>query len=68
MCIYGPHVSRQKSSLWDRLIVLMNRWKGAWCIYGDLNVVRSNDDRLNTQMNAREANDFNDFINESRLV
>ncbi|PWA61144.1 zinc finger, BED-type [Artemisia annua] len=63
VCIYGPHVGRQKTSLWDRLTVLMNRWNGAWCIFGDLNVVRNCDDRLNSQVNVKETNEFNDFIN-----
>ncbi|GKB54846.1 RNA-directed DNA polymerase, eukaryota [Tanacetum coccineum] len=36
-CVYGPHMSRQKTSLWERLI---REEKGAWCIFGDLNVVR----------------------------
>ncbi|GKD72848.1 transposon TX1 uncharacterized, partial [Tanacetum coccineum] len=68
VCIYGPHVSRQKMSLWDRLSSLMNRWDGAWCIFGDLNVVRSTDDRFNSQVNIKDMNEFNDFINERRLV
>ncbi|GJY96662.1 hypothetical protein Tco_0513572 [Tanacetum coccineum] len=29
VCIYGPHVGRQKSSLWERLSSLMYRWQGA---------------------------------------
>ncbi|GJW29123.1 RNA-directed DNA polymerase, eukaryota [Tanacetum coccineum] len=49
VCIYGPHVSRHKTSFWDRLGGLMNRWNRAWCIFGDLNVVRRNEDRLNSQ-------------------
>nr|GEX74802.1 RNA-directed DNA polymerase, eukaryota [Tanacetum cinerariifolium] len=48
-CIYGSHVSRKKTSLWERLTWLMNRWNGAWCIFENLNVVKSNNDRLNTQ-------------------
>ncbi|GJV07951.1 RNA-directed DNA polymerase, eukaryota [Tanacetum coccineum] len=68
VCIYGPHVTRQKVSLWDRLAGLMSRWRGAWCLFGDLNVVRKNEDRLNSQVNIKEMTDFNDFINEARLV
>ncbi|GJX52923.1 RNA-directed DNA polymerase, eukaryota [Tanacetum coccineum] len=52
VCLYGPHVIRQKSILWERLTGLMNRWNDAWCIFVDLNVVRGNDDRLNSQMNS----------------
>ncbi|PWA64445.1 RNA-directed DNA polymerase, eukaryota [Artemisia annua] len=66
VCIYRPHVTRQKASLWDRLSGLMHRWQGAWCIFGDLNVVRSSDDRFNSQVNLKEASDFNDFINNMR--
>ncbi|GKB77670.1 transposon TX1, partial [Tanacetum coccineum] len=62
------HVSRQKTSLWDRLTGLMNRWNGAWCIFGDLNVVRCNEDRLNCQVNIKESIEFNDFINDMRLL
>ena len=58
VCIYGPHVTRQKASLWDRLAGLMSRWQGAWCIFGDLNVVRSGDDRINSQVNLKEASDW----------
>ncbi|GKA53023.1 RNA-directed DNA polymerase, eukaryota [Tanacetum coccineum] len=68
VCIYGPHVTRQKASLWDRLAGLMSRWRGTWCLFGDLNVVRKNEDRLNSQVNIKEMTDFNDFINEARLV
>ncbi|GJW50286.1 RNA-directed DNA polymerase, eukaryota [Tanacetum coccineum] len=67
-CIYGPHVSRHKASLWDRLSGLRDRCNGAWCIFGDLNVVRRNEDRLNSQVNVGEMRDFNDFIKEARLV
>ncbi|GKA20405.1 RNA-directed DNA polymerase, eukaryota [Tanacetum coccineum] len=68
VCIYGPHMTSQKASLWDRLTCLMNRLQGAWCIFGDLNVVRSVEDRFNSGVNLREANEFNDFINMMRLI
>ncbi|GJS19351.1 RNA-directed DNA polymerase, eukaryota [Tanacetum coccineum] len=62
ICIYGPHVSRQKASLWVRISGLMNRWQGAWCIFRDPY------DRLNSQINLKEASEFNDFINSMRLI
>ncbi|GKE20981.1 RNA-directed DNA polymerase, eukaryota [Tanacetum coccineum] len=48
VCIYGPHVTGQKASLWDRISGMMYKWNGTWCIFGDLNVVRCNEDRLNS--------------------
>lgn len=68
VCIYGPHAIRQKESLWERLEGLMDRWHGAWCIFEDIYVVRISDDRLNSQVNAKEMSDFNEFINDTRLV
>ncbi|GKE38042.1 RNA-directed DNA polymerase, eukaryota [Tanacetum coccineum] len=66
--IYGLHVSIQKSSLWERHSGLMYRWKGAWCIFGDLNMVTRIDDRLKSQVNMKEMTKFNDFVNDTRLV
>ncbi|GJX47850.1 transposon TX1 [Tanacetum coccineum] len=68
VCIYGPHVSRQKASLWERLLGMMNRWQGAWFIFGDINMVKPSDDRLNSQVNIKEMMEFNDFINNTRLI
>ncbi|GKB47973.1 RNA-directed DNA polymerase, eukaryota [Tanacetum coccineum] len=67
-CIYGPHVGRQKASLWNIISRLMDSLKGAWCIFGDLNVVRRHDERMNSQINIKETCDFNDFINEAKLI
>ncbi|GJW38694.1 cell wall/vacuolar inhibitor of fructosidase 2 [Tanacetum coccineum] len=47
---------------------MMNKWQGSWCIFGDLNVVRCNYDRVNSQVNGKEVREFNDFINDMRLV
>ncbi|GJT26942.1 ribonuclease H-like domain-containing protein [Tanacetum coccineum] len=63
-CIYGPHVGRQKASLWNRISGLMDSLKGACCIFGDLNVVRGHDEKMNSQINIKETGYFNDFINE----
>ena len=68
VCVYGPRIGRQKTSLWERLTGLIDRVGGAWCIFGDLNVIRRRDDRLNSQVNVSEMKEFNDFINEARLV
>ncbi|GJS09127.1 zinc finger, CCHC-type containing protein [Tanacetum coccineum] len=67
-CIYGPHVGRQKACLWERIRGLMDSSKGAWCIFGDLNMVRGIEERRNSQVNIRETTDFNDFINDAKLI
>ncbi|GKE63152.1 RNA-directed DNA polymerase, eukaryota [Tanacetum coccineum] len=57
-----------KASLWERLSGLMNKWQGAWCIFGDLNVVRRIKDIFNSQVNVREMVEFNGFINNMKLI
>ncbi|GKD45136.1 RNA-directed DNA polymerase, eukaryota, partial [Tanacetum coccineum] len=51
-----------------KLSTLMNRMGGAWCIFEDFNVFRTPDDRLNSQVNLKEMDDFNDFVNVARLI
>ncbi|GJW03798.1 RNA-directed DNA polymerase, eukaryota [Tanacetum coccineum] len=71
VCIYGAAKkcnSIEKHPFIVRLSGLMNRWQGAWCIFKDLNVVRSSDDRINSQVNVKETNEFNGFITDMRLV
>lgn len=67
-CIYGPQVSSHKVSLWNKLEGLMENGDDEWCIFGDFNVIRRHDDRLNSQVNIKEMEDFNTFINTSQLV
>nr|GEU47210.1 zinc finger, CCHC-type [Tanacetum cinerariifolium] len=43
-------------------------FKGAWCIFKDQNVDRGGEERRNTQVNTREMTDFNDFINDGKLI
>ncbi|GJW03797.1 RNA-directed DNA polymerase, eukaryota [Tanacetum coccineum] len=60
------HVKRRSEM--TNLLQLRVRGKGAWCIFGDLNVVRSSDNRINSQVNVKETNELNDFITDMRLV
>ncbi|GJY39390.1 putative RNA-directed DNA polymerase, eukaryota [Tanacetum coccineum] len=66
--VYGPHESRHKKALWDRLLSLMDNVNAAWCFLGDFNEVRNKEDRLNTQFQEKEADDFNDFITTATLI
>ncbi|GJX22502.1 RNA-directed DNA polymerase, eukaryota, partial [Tanacetum coccineum] len=47
---------------------VMGGWIGAWCLFGDLNVVRRSSDRLNSQVCFREMEESNDFINVAKLI
>nr|GEW74581.1 hypothetical protein [Tanacetum cinerariifolium] len=41
---------------------------GGWCLFGDFNDVRTVKDRLNSEFNTRDADNFNDFIRKNELV
>lgn len=56
--IYGPHTGERKALLWNRLKSLMSNVDAAWCLFGDFNEVRRSGDRLNTQVNEKEAREF----------
>ncbi|GJR09593.1 transposon TX1, partial [Tanacetum coccineum] len=58
----------EETSLWDRLARLIERKSGAWCIFGDFNIVRRFDARINSHVNVKEMDEFNEFINVTRLV
>ncbi|GJY51606.1 transposon TX1 [Tanacetum coccineum] len=57
----------------ERFVSVKGEWKGrdgdvAWCIFSSLNVVRSSDERMNSQVNSKETMEFNDFINDANLA
>nr|GEZ00298.1 putative RNA-directed DNA polymerase, eukaryota [Tanacetum cinerariifolium] len=47
---------------------LMGNDNDAWWIFRDFNVIRSHEDRLNSQVSVKEMDDFNNFINTLQLV
>lgn len=57
----------QNSSLWSRLKNLIVNVDDVWCLFGDFNEVRGREDRMNAQINEKEASDFNDFTRELQL-
>ncbi|GJX15428.1 putative RNA-directed DNA polymerase, eukaryota, reverse transcriptase zinc-binding domain protein [Tanacetum coccineum] len=65
--VYGPYPTSKKGELWNKLEDMINLFKAAWCVFGDFNEVREQDDRLNTQFQARE-DEFNEFIVNTHLI
>nr|GEV00442.1 cytochrome P450 [Tanacetum cinerariifolium] len=59
--VYGPQGSRHKYELYRELLNIMSSID-VWILFGDLNVVRSQDERLGTLFVEREARAFNEFI------
>ncbi|GKB86158.1 RNA-directed DNA polymerase, eukaryota, partial [Tanacetum coccineum] len=66
--VYGPHPSNEKGVLWSRLEGLIQQNNCAWCVFGDFNEVRNQDDRMNTQFHTKDSDEFNEFIANTQLM
>ncbi|GJZ72574.1 RNA-directed DNA polymerase, eukaryota [Tanacetum coccineum] len=60
--VYAPQLSSLKSQLWSTIEGVINFLDAIWILFGDFNVVRSQDEHLGSTFDVNEANFFNDFI------
>ncbi|GJZ28672.1 RNA-directed DNA polymerase, eukaryota [Tanacetum coccineum] len=68
IAIYAPQDVKEKSMLWDYLMLEISRWKGEVVVMGDFNEVRYSSDRYGSVFNVQGANAFNSFISNAGLV
>ncbi|GJR72968.1 RNA-directed DNA polymerase, eukaryota, reverse transcriptase zinc-binding domain protein [Tanacetum coccineum] len=66
--IYGPQDPSAKVILWNRIDDFMRQHNGAFVLFGDLNEVRYDYERLGSVFSQAEANTFNNFISNSSLI
>jgi hypothetical protein len=66
--VYGPNQEGVRSSFWDELNLIQNRWVSPWCLFGDFNVIRFLRKQLGCQRFSQEMIDFSDFIDSNNLV
>lgn len=66
--VYAPQSPSEKKNLWNNLRNLMNSRVGNWIIFGDFNVVRKPDERLNSTFCPSTAAEFNKFITDTGLL
>ncbi|KAJ9560001.1 hypothetical protein OSB04_005161 [Centaurea solstitialis] len=66
--IYGPNSSVDRKELWSKLVQLVSDDEVKWCLFGDFNEVRTEDERLNSSCNQRGMFEFNRFIEEGGLL
>nr|GEW45851.1 RNA-directed DNA polymerase, eukaryota [Tanacetum cinerariifolium] len=57
-----------KRSLWSYITSLITRWNSDCMVMGDFNEVRCMEDRMGSVFNVQRANEFNNFVSNSRLV
>ncbi|GJU28730.1 putative RNA-directed DNA polymerase [Tanacetum coccineum] len=66
--IYAPQSPALKDQLWSDLEILINAIDAVWIVFGDFNVVRSQDERFGCIFDTNEANSFNDFISRVGFI
>ncbi|GKB92857.1 putative RNA-directed DNA polymerase [Tanacetum coccineum] len=66
--IYAPQSPALKDQLWADLEILINAIEAVWIVFGDFNVVRSQDERFGCVFDTNEANSFNDFISRVGFI
>ncbi|GJV79897.1 RNA-directed DNA polymerase, eukaryota [Tanacetum coccineum] len=67
MNVYAPQDRHLKEALWSSIESILGSVNITWIVFGDFNVVRSQEDRSGCRFNPGEANIFNDFIYRCRL-
>ncbi|GJT03647.1 RNA-directed DNA polymerase, eukaryota [Tanacetum coccineum] len=65
--VYAPQDLTEKKVLWDYILYLIERWDRDYVIMGDLNEVRTNQERYGLVFNVQGANAFNSFLSLGSL-
>ncbi|GJT18906.1 RNA-directed DNA polymerase, eukaryota [Tanacetum coccineum] len=65
--VYAPQCSSLKEILWSSIESLINSVNVTWVVFGDFNVVRSQDERSGCSFDSGEAGVFNDFLSRTGL-
>ncbi|GJU19408.1 RNA-directed DNA polymerase, eukaryota, reverse transcriptase zinc-binding domain protein [Tanacetum coccineum] len=66
--IYSPQDQVSKLALWNRLQDFMHHHNGSYIMFGDMNAVRNEQERVGSIFNNIEADYFNSFIDATGLV
>ncbi|GKV04880.1 hypothetical protein SLEP1_g16977 [Rubroshorea leprosula] len=66
--IYAPCDMSGKRSLWVSIQELMIEACGNWCLMGDFNAIRSEQERKGGRANRREMTEFDEFIRSCGLI
>ncbi|GJX20393.1 RNA-directed DNA polymerase, eukaryota, reverse transcriptase zinc-binding domain protein [Tanacetum coccineum] len=66
--IYGPQDQVSKLALWNRLQDFMHHHNGSYIMFGDMNAVKNEQERVGSIFNNIEDDHFNSFIDATDLV
>ena len=60
--VYGPIDGSLRDAMWAELDLVTSRWAGAWCLFGDFNVIRYPAERFGYNSFSPVMFKFSDFI------
>ena len=66
--VYGPTNGSLRDAMWAELDSVRSRWDGAWCLFGDFNVIRYPAERLGCNSFSPAMFKFSDFVAKHLLV
>ncbi|KAM2601691.1 hypothetical protein FF1_039826 [Malus domestica] len=66
--VYGPCKYRERQDLWEELAGLYGLCSPRWCVGGDFNVVRFENEKSNGGRPTASMRIFNQFIQDSELI
>nr|XP_043623555.1 uncharacterized protein LOC122595278 [Erigeron canadensis] len=66
--VYAPQSESDKLDLWAQICGFMQAHEGKYLICGDFNSVRCRDDRMGSLFSAMNARNFNEFIDNGKLI
>ncbi|KAM2738015.1 hypothetical protein PS2_025511 [Malus domestica] len=66
--VYGPCKYRERQDFWEELAGLYGLCSPRWCVGGDFNVVRFENEKSNGGRSTASMRIFNQFIQDSELI
>ncbi|GKA57864.1 putative RNA-directed DNA polymerase, eukaryota, reverse transcriptase zinc-binding domain protein [Tanacetum coccineum] len=66
--LYGPHDPLAKVALWNKVLNFLQSHSGKYILFGDMNEVRSEQERRGSIFSHNKADVFNSFINNTGFI
>ena len=62
--VYGPVIGSEKEDFWEELGAIRGLWEDPWCIRGDFNAIRFQEERRNAPRLTAEMRRFSEVIGD----